>query len=145
MGPYRAKKDTISLMSQWSHVPRAWSRRTAFGQTIANFQGVTEPLAVGETQLAAAKLLCHETLWRRDNDLPHTEKAAMCKWWPPQIAFEIIHQCLQTFGHLGYSKEFPLQQRLREVLGLHIGDGTKQIQKMVIARHFLRRAEEGGF
>ena len=65
----------------------------------------------------------------------------MCKWWPPQLAFETIHLCLQLHGHLGYSMDMPFQQRLREVMGLHTGDGTKQIQKMVIARRKLAEAE----
>ena len=65
----------------------------------------------------------------------------MCKWWPPQLAFETINLCLQLHGHLGYSMDMPFQQRLRDMMGLHIGDGTKQIQKMVIARRKLAEAE----
>lgn len=122
----------------------AWSyslERHAFGEPIAVNQGVTEPLAVAETQLTAARLLCYNTLWLRDQGRPHTAEAAMCKWWPPQLAFETIHLCLQLHGHLGYSMDMPFQQRLREVMGLHIGDGTKQIQKMVIARRKLAEAK----
>ena len=122
----------------------AWSyslERHTFGEPIAVNQGVTEPLAVAETQLTAARLLCYNTLWLRDQGRPHTTEAAMCKWWPPQLAFETIHLCLQLHGHLGYSMDMPFQQRLREVMGLHIGDGTKQIQKMVIARRKLAEAE----
>ncbi len=65
----------------------------------------------------------------------------MCKWWLPQLAFETIHLCLQLHGHLGYSMDMPFQQRLCEVMDLDIGDGTKQIQKMVIARRKLAEAE----
>ncbi len=122
----------------------AWSyslERHTFGEPIAVNQGVTEPLAVAVTQLTAARLLCYNTLWLRDQGRPHTTEAAMCKWWPPQLAFETIHLCLQLHGHLGYSMDMPFQQRLREVMGLHIGDGTKQIQKMVIARRKLAEAE----
>ena len=54
----------------------------------------------------------------------------MCKWWAPKIAFDIIHQCLLTHGHGGYSRDLPHQQRLRDVMGLQIGDGTAQIMKM---------------
>ena len=109
-----------------------------------DLSGSTEPLAVAETQLTAARLLCYKTLWLRDQGRPHTTEAAMCKWWPPQIAFETIHLCLQLHGHLGYSKDMPFQQRLREVMGLHIGDGTKQIQKMVIYRRKLAEARQNG-
>ena len=68
-------------------------------------------------------------------------EAAMCKWWSPMLDFESICLCLKLHGHLGYSMDMPFQQRLREVMGLHIGDGTKQIQKMVIARRKLAEAE----
>lgn len=130
----------ISLEESWSYS----LERQSFDQPIASFQGVTEPLAVAETQLEAARLLCYKTLWLRDQGRPHTAEAAMCKWWAPQLAFEIIHTCLQIHGHLGYSKDMPFQQRLREVMGLHIGDGTKQIQKMVISRRKLAEAKQRG-
>lgn len=119
-----------SLAETWAYA----QEREAFGRPIVANQGVSEPLAEAETLIEAAKLLCYKTLWLRDNDLPHTAEAAMCKWWPPKVAFDVIHQCLLTHGHMGYSKDLPFQQRLRDVLGLHIGDGTRQIQKMVIAR-----------
>ena len=119
-----------SLAETWEYA----TEREAFGRPIVSNQGVSEPLAEAETLMEAAKLLCYKTLWLRDNELPHTAEAAMCKWWPPKVAFDVIHQCLLTHGHMGYSKDLPFQQRLRDVLGLHIGDGTRQIQKMVIAR-----------
>ena len=65
----------------------------------------------------------------------------MCKWWPPQLAVETIHLCLQLHWHPGFSMDMPFQQRLRELISLHIGDGTKQIQRMVIARRKLAEAE----
>ena len=58
----------------------------------------------------------------------------MCKWWAPKLAAEIVQQCLLTHGHGGYSSSLPFEQRLRDVLGLQIGDGTAQIMKMIIAR-----------
>ncbi len=130
------------LAAAYASIEETWryiTQRQAFGQTISNFQGVTEPLAEAETKMAAARLLCLQTLWLRDHDMPHTAEASMCKWWPPQLAFEVIHTCLQLHGHNGYSREYPHQQRLRDVMGLHIGDGTKQIQKMVIAREKLKQ------
>ena len=108
--------------------------RKAFGRPIAKFQGVTEPLAVFETQLEAARLLSYKALWLKDQGRPHTSEAAMVKWWGPKLAYDAIHQCLLTQGHMGYSTDMPHQQRLRDVLGLQIGDGTAQIQKMIIAR-----------
>jgi cyclohexanecarboxyl-CoA dehydrogenase len=113
--------------------------RNAFGRPIAQFQGVTFPLAEYETQVAAARLLCQRTLWLRDRGQPHTAEAAMCKWWAPKVSVDAIHQCLLTHGHLGYSRDLPHQQRLRDVMGLEIGDGTAQVSKMIIARERVGR------
>jgi cyclohexanecarboxyl-CoA dehydrogenase len=59
--------------------------------------------------------------------------------WVPQICVEIIHQCLLLHGHYGYSQDLPIEQRLRDVLGWEIGDGTAQIQKLIIARELIGR------
>ncbi len=124
-----------SLEETWQYI----TEREAFGMPIAKFQGVTEPLAEAETQMTAARLLCYQTLWLRDRDMAHTSQAAMCKWWCPQLAFQVIHRCLLTHGHYGYSTDLPHEQRLRDVMGLQIGDGTEQIQKMIIAREKIGR------
>jgi cyclohexanecarboxyl-CoA dehydrogenase len=64
----------------------------------------------------------------------------MVKWWAPKLATEIVHQALLTFGHAGYATDSPQGQRLRDVIGLEIGDGTAQIAKLVVARRLLGRA-----
>jgi cyclohexanecarboxyl-CoA dehydrogenase len=120
----------ISLDETWSYC----AERSAFGKPLTGFQGVTFPLAECETQYQAARWLCLRTLWLRDQGLPHSAEAAMCKWWAPKLAAEIVQQCLLTHGHGGYSSSLPFEQRLRDVLGLQIGDGTAQIMKMIIAR-----------
>lgn len=125
----------VSLAEAWQYV----TERQAFGGPIARFQGVTEPLAESETWLEGVRLLCYKALWKRDQGLPHTKEAAMVKWWAPKVAFDVLHRCILTFGHFGYSKDMPHQQRLREVLGLQIGDGTAQVQKMIIAREMIGR------
>lgn len=118
-----------------------WSRdREAFGQPIGRFQGVSFPLAEHATYLRGARHLCYEALWRKDHGLEHSTEAAMAKLWAPKLATEVIHQCLLTFGHLAYSTESALGQRLRDVIGLEIGDGTAQASKLVIARSLLGRA-----
>ncbi len=58
----------------------------------------------------------------------------MVKWWAPKLAHEAIQQCLLVHGHAGYSQDLPFEQRLRDVLGMQIGDGTPHIMKTVIAR-----------
>ncbi|EHP44813.1 cyclohexanecarboxyl-CoA dehydrogenase [Cupriavidus basilensis OR16] len=118
-----------SLEETWEYV----AERQAFGKPLAAFQGVSHPLADFETQVTAARLLCLQTLWLKDRGLPHTAEAAMCKWWAPKLAYDVVHQCLLSFGHGGYDRG-PMEQRLRDVLGFQIGDGTAQIMKTIIAR-----------
>src|ERR1035437_7491184 len=64
---------------------------------------------------------------------------AWCKWYVPKVTCEIIHQCLLTHGHYGYTTNLPFHQRYVDVMGLQIGDGTAQIQKLVIAREKVGR------
>jgi cyclohexanecarboxyl-CoA dehydrogenase len=118
-------------------VDEAWAytrEREAFGGPIAQFQGVTFPLVEGETLLAAGRQLAYHALALRDAGAPHTVEAAMVKWFGPRTAFDVIHQCLLTFGHYGWSMDLPHQQRMRDVMGLEIGDGTAGIMKVIVAR-----------
>lgn len=118
-----------------------WARdRTAFGAPIGTFQGVAFPLAAHATHLRGARHICYEALWLKDNGREHSQEAAMAKFWAPKLASEVIHQCLLTLGHVAYSTEHKLGQRLRDVIGLEIGDGTAQVSQLVISRHLLGRA-----
>ena len=63
----------------------------------------------------------------------------MCKWWMPQISAAAINDCIILHGHTGWAEEMPLTQMLKDVSGLQIGDGTPQIQKLVIARSLIGR------
>lgn len=119
----------VALEETWDYV----AQRQSFGQPLSAFQGVSHALANFDTQVEAARLLCLQTLWLKDHKGPHTAEAAMCKWWAPKLAYETIHQCLLMFGHGGYDRG-PMEQRLRDVLGFQIGDGTAQIMKSIIAR-----------
>lgn len=121
-----------------------WTRqRDAFGGPIAGYQGVSFTLAEHETQLEAARWLCYRSLALRAAGLSHTREAAMCKWWIPQLAVRAINDCIVLHGHVGWSNEMPLQQLLLDVSGLQIGDGTPQIQKLVIARQLIGREYTG--
>ncbi|MGI9412628.1 MAG: acyl-CoA dehydrogenase family protein [Hyphomicrobiales bacterium] len=124
-----------SLAESWAYA----REREAFGRPIADNQGVTFPLAEGETMIEAARLLCLKTLWLKDNKLPHTTEAAMCKWWAPKVSGDVIRTCLLTHGHGGYSSDMPYEQRMRDVFGYEIGDGTAQIMKLIISRQKLGR------
>ena len=113
--------------------------RSTFGKPLARYEGVSFPIAEAATQLEAARLFCYRALWLCDHGLPHTKEAAMVKWWAPKIARETIHQCLLLHGHYGYTDELPFEQRLRDVIGLEIGDGSAEIMKIIVARELMGR------
>ena len=115
------------------------SDRRAFGSQLASFEGVSFPLAEHATHLEAARLLCYSALWHRTVNRKHTALAAMTKWYGPLHASQAIHDCLLLHGNFGYSSEYPLEQRMRDVLAVEIADGTAQIQKIIIARELYGR------
>lgn len=119
-----------SIDETWAYVVE----REAFGGPIARFQGVTFPLVDGEAQMAAGRQLAYHALQLRDAGQPYTTEASLVKSFVPSAAFEVIHQCLLRFGHFGWSKDSPHQQRMRDVMGLELGDGTPEVLKMVVAR-----------
>ncbi|SEJ82597.1 Acyl-CoA dehydrogenase [Marinovum algicola] len=125
-----------SLDEAWAYV----KDRQAFGRPIGQFQGVSFPLAEGESMITAIRQLAYQTLQLREAGLPHTSEAAMCKWMGPKHAVEVIHNCLLASGHYGYSYDLPHQQRMRDVMGLEIGDGTAGVMKQIIARQKIGRA-----
>jgi len=108
--------------------------RVAFGQPIAKFEGVSFKLSHDLTLITAARLLAYKALWLRDHGLPHTKEAAMVKYWCPEVALRVIHDCLLTHGHNGFSEELPFEQRLRDVIGHEMGDGSAEVQKTIITR-----------
>ena len=113
--------------------------RRAFGQALARYEGVSFPIAEAATQIEAARWLCYRALWLADRGEPHTKESAMVKWWAPKLSVDVIHQCLLLHGHYGYTDELPFEQRLRDVIGLEIGDGTPEVMKIIVARELLGR------
>ena len=114
-------------------------QRVQFGKPLAKFEGVSFKLAEAATYIELGRWLCYRVLWMKDNGLRHSKESAMAKWWCPMIAFHIIHECLLTHGHYGYSQDLPFEQRLRDTIGVEIGDGTAEIMKLIIAREMLGR------
>jgi cyclohexanecarboxyl-CoA dehydrogenase len=111
--------------------------RQAFGGSLARFEGVSFPLAEAAVRLRAARLLCYEALWLKDRGEPHGWVSAGAKWLAPELSAQVLHQCLLLHGHLGFSMDLPHQQRMRDVIGLEIGDGTAQIMKSLVAREII--------
>lgn len=111
--------------------------RSVMGKTISHYQGISFALAESQTLLEAARLLSYKVLWLADQGLRRSREGAMCKWWVPEISFEIVRKCLTMHGHYGYSTDLPFEQRLRDILGWQIGDGTAEVAKLLVARHMM--------
>lgn len=130
LGAARASLDEAARYAQ---------QRQSFGRPLSDYQGVTFPLAEHETYMEAARTLCYKALWARQEGLPHTSLASMSKWWPPLVAKDAIEGSMRIHGNLGYSAEFPHQQRFRDVMAYLVADGTSEIQKRIIAADLLKR------
>jgi cyclohexanecarboxyl-CoA dehydrogenase len=113
--------------------------RSAFGRSLATYEGVAFPIVEHWTMMEAARLLCFKALYLRDQQRPHTKYASAVKWWVPRMCVEVMEDCMLLHGHYGYSADLPLQQRIRDVLGFMMADGTPQIQKVILAREIIGR------
>ena len=113
--------------------------RRAFGKPLAAFEGISFRIAEMATHIDACRYLCYRALWLADQGRPHSKESAMTKWWGPKLSVETIHQCLLFHGHYGYTDELPFEQRMRDVIGLEIGDGTAEVMKTIVARELMGR------
>src|SRR3990170_5461427 len=114
-------------------------QRKAFGRPIGKFESVQSRIVEGYTKVEAARLLCYRTLWLKDKGQKITKESAMIKWYAPLISFGVVNDCLQNRGAIGYTTECMDEYRLREIRGAMIGDGTTDINKIVVAREILGR------
>lgn len=108
--------------------------RETFGQALATREGVSFQIAEHLAHIHAARLLAYETLRLADRGHRHATEAAMTKWLGPKCSAEAIHACIILHGWSGFGEDLPLTQRLNDVMGLEVGDGTPEIMKAVIAR-----------
>ncbi len=114
-------------------------QRNAFGRPLATFEGVSFPIVEHISILEAVRLLCYKGLWMRDQGMSTTKIAGMVKWMAPRFSTNAIRDCLVLHGHYGYTQEFPLEQRLRDVIAIEIADGTSQVSKLVVQRELFGR------
>jgi alkylation response protein AidB-like acyl-CoA dehydrogenase len=112
--------------------------RHQFDQPIANFQGISFKLADMATKIAAAELLVNQACYLKMKGLPMTKEAAMAKYYASEISVEISTDAVQIFGGYGYTKDFPVEKFYRDSKLCTIGEGTSEIQKIVIGREVLR-------
>lgn len=112
--------------------------RHQFDQPIANFQGISFKLADMATKIEAASMLIQQACDLKIKGLPMTKEAAMAKYYASEIAVEISTDAVQVFGGYGYTKDFPVEKFYRDSKLCTIGEGTSEIQKIVIAREVLK-------
>ena len=112
--------------------------RYQFDQPIANFQGISFKLADMATKIAAAELLINQACDLKMKGLPMTKEAAMAKYYASEISVEISTDAVQIFGGYGYTKDFPVEKFYRDSKLCTIGEGTSEIQKLVISREVLK-------
>ena len=112
-------------------------QRQQFGQPIANFQAIQWKLADMATELDAARLLVLRAAWMKDQGLRVTKESAMAKLFASEVATRACNQALQIHGGYGYMKDYPVERYLRDAKVCEIGEGTSEIQRLIIARQLL--------
>ncbi|SFD90707.1 acyl-CoA dehydrogenase family protein [Spirosoma endophyticum] len=112
--------------------------REQFGQPIANFQGISFKLADMATDIEAAKLLTYQAAELKDAGKPVTKESAMAKLFASETAVRVANEAVQIFGGYGYTKDFPVEKFYRDAKLCTIGEGTSEIQKVVISRQILK-------
>lgn len=112
--------------------------REQFGQPISNFQGISFKLADMATEVEAAELLVYEAADLKNKHLPVTKVSAMAKYYASEVAVKVSTEAVQIFGGYGYTKDFPVEKFYRDSKLCTIGEGTSEIQKLVISRQVLK-------
>jgi len=112
--------------------------RHQFNQPISNFQGISFKLADMATEINAAELLTMQAADMKNKGMQMTKEAAMAKYYASEVAVKVANEAVQIFGGYGYTKDFPVEKFYRDAKLCTIGEGTSEIQKIVIAREVLR-------
>ncbi len=114
--------------------------RKAFGKTIASFQAIQWKLADAATRIEAARLLTYRAAYLRERGGRTTLESSMAKLYASEIAVKVADDCVQIHGGYGFVKDYPAEKYFRDVKLTTIGEGTSEIQRLVIARHLLSRS-----
>ncbi len=108
--------------------------RKQFGQTISKFQAIQFKLADMATRIELARLAVHRAAWLKDQGLPFTRESAIAKLFASETSVAAALEAIQIFGGYGYTKEYPVERYLRDAKLMEIGEGTSEVQRLVIAR-----------
>lgn len=112
--------------------------RYQFGQAIAKFQAINFKLAEMATEIEASELLIQKASYLKNNHLPMSTEGAMAKYYASEACVRIANEAVQIFGGYGYTKDFPVEKFYRDSKLCTIGEGTTEIQKLVIGRNILK-------
>jgi len=112
--------------------------REAFGKSINRFQGISFKLSDMATQIEASRHLVYHSAWIKDQGLPAISEASMAKLFSSETAMKVTTEAIQIFGGYGYIKEYDVERFFRDAKILEIGEGTSEIQRMVIARQIIK-------
>ncbi len=117
------------------------SVRKQFGRTIASFQGISFQLADMATEIQAGTHLLYHAAWLKQNGKPFKQEAAMAKLYCSELAMRATTKAVQIFGGYGYTTDYPVERMMRDAKVCEIGEGTSEIQRIVIARNILAGLE----
>ncbi len=112
--------------------------RQAFGQPIASYEAIQWMLAEAATEIHAARLMVRHCAWLKAQQRPFGKEAAMAKMFASEMAERVCRNAIQVHGGYGYSREYPVERIYRDARLMTIGEGTSEIQRLVIARHILQ-------
>ena len=113
--------------------------REQFGKPISSFQAIQFKLADMATEIDAARLLMYRAAWMKDQGMKTTLESSMAKLYAGEVSVRVANECVQIHGGYGYIKDYPAEKFYRDVKLCTIGEGTSEIQRVVIARELLRR------
>jgi alkylation response protein AidB-like acyl-CoA dehydrogenase len=113
-------------------------QRRQFGRSIAEFQAIQQKLTDMATEIEAARLLTYRAAWLADNGRRHTKEASMAKLFSSEVAVRVAGEAVQVHGGYGFIKDYPVEKFYRDVKLCTIGEGTSEIQRLVIARQLLK-------
>ncbi len=122
----------------FGHACNYAKERQAFGQAIAGFEAIQWMLADAATEIEAARNLLYEAAWLKQQHRPYTKLASMAKLFATEMAERVCRNAIQIHGGYGYSRGYPVERIYRDARLMTIGEGTSEIQRMVIARNLLQ-------
>ena len=121
----------------FEHAVNYARERKAFGKPIADQQAIQWMLAEAATEIELARTMLYKTAWLKEQGHPYNKEAAMAKMFATEMAERVTRNAIQVHGGYGYSSEYPVERIYRDARLMTIGEGTSEIQRLIIARHVL--------